>query len=109
MRALIAPALLQSFESDASALKASGKTNKLENIAVRGSELTETWQESGEEYATVRFRAHLVDYTTDDNSGAVIEGDKSQPVKFEEEWTFVRDITSYSKSGDWKLTSIQQV
>jgi predicted lipid-binding transport protein (Tim44 family) len=101
---LIAPELKRVLDDDISDLKNKKRINRLENIAVRGTELVEAWQEYGQEYATLRFRANLVDYTVDEFSGAVVEGDKNQSVKFEEDWTFVRPTGS---GRSWKLTAIE--
>ena len=81
------------------------KINRLENIAVRKVELVEAWQESGMDYVKAVLSANLLDYTTDDTTGAVIAGSRTEPVKFEECWTYVRPIGSNS----WKLTAISQV
>ena len=101
---LIAPELRKVLEDDIADLKSKKRINRLENIAVRGTELVEAWQEYGQEYATLRFRANLVDYTLDEGSGAVVDGDKNQSVKFEEDWTFVRPTGS---GRSWKLTAIE--
>lgn len=101
---IVAPEMLANLQRDADRLKAERKINRLENIAVRSSELTEAWQESGLDYVTVRFLANLLDYTVDETSGAIVDGSKSEPVKFEEYWTFVRSVGS----GAWRLTAIQQ-
>ena len=81
------------------------KTNRLENIAVRKVECVEAWQESGLDYVKALFTANLLDYTIDDATGDVIAGSKTDPVKFEECWTFVRTIGGTS----WKLSAISQV
>jgi predicted lipid-binding transport protein (Tim44 family) len=81
------------------------KINRLENIAVRKIELVEAWQESGMDYVKAVLFASLLDYTTDDTTGAVIAGSRTEPVKFEECWTYVRSIGSNA----WKLTAISQV
>lgn len=88
------------FES----MKKKGRINRLENIAVRRIETTEIWQEMGKDYVTVLLTANLLDYTVDDKTGEVIGGDKLNPVKFEEFWTFCREIGS----SDWKLAAINQ-
>jgi predicted lipid-binding transport protein (Tim44 family) len=54
---------------------------------------------------TVFFTANLLDYTVDDQTGQVISGDKLNPVKFQEFWTFSRDVSS----SQWKLSGINQV
>jgi len=81
------------------------KTNRLENVAVRKIEVVEAWQESGMDYVKAVLFANLLDYTTDDTTGAVIAGSRTEPVKFEECWTYVRP----SGSNFWKLTAISQV
>ena len=75
-----------------------------ENIAVRSVSLTEAWEESGLDYVTVHFLASLLDYTVDERSGQVVEGSRTEPVKFEEYWTFVRPVGPNA----WKLSAIQQ-
>ncbi len=90
---------------DIAKLKMDKKINKLDNIAVRSVDLVEAWQESGKDYITVRFYANLLDYTTDETTGQVVSGSKTEPVKFEEYWTFTRPVGNKS----WQLSAIQQV
>jgi predicted lipid-binding transport protein (Tim44 family) len=80
------------------------RVNRLENIAVRSVEVSEAWQESGQDYITAMIYANLLDYTTDDTSGAVVAGSKTDPVKFEEYWTFTRPVGN----NPWKLSAINQ-
>ncbi len=81
------------------------KTNHLENVAVRKVEITEAWQEAGEDFITACFTANLLDYTTDDATGAVAAGSKTDPVKFEENWTFTRKVGN----NPWQLSAINQI
>jgi predicted lipid-binding transport protein (Tim44 family) len=101
---LLTDEMYQLLQEDAAKLKEEGQINRLENIAVRSVDLTEAWQESGRDYITVRVYANLLDYNVDEKSGAVLSGSKSDPVKFEEYWTFTRPV------GDnpWQLSAIQQ-
>jgi predicted lipid-binding transport protein (Tim44 family) len=92
------------FQDDINSLFREKKINKLENIAVRTVEVVEAWQESGQDFITARIYANLLDYTTDDSTGAVISGSTSEPVKFEEYWTFTRPVGN----NPWKLSSINQ-
>jgi predicted lipid-binding transport protein (Tim44 family) len=92
------------LQRDCDRLRAEGKINRLENIAVRSAELTEAWQERGQDYVTVRFLANLLDYTTDESGARVVEGSRTEPVKFEEYWTFVRPVGP----NPWRLSAIQQ-
>lgn len=92
------------FQGDLDQLLRAKQVNRLENIAVRKVELAEVWQESGQDYITASIYANLLDYTTDDQSGAVVSGSKSDPVKFEEFWTFCRPVGK----NPWKLSAINQ-
>jgi predicted lipid-binding transport protein (Tim44 family) len=92
------------LQSDCENLKAAKQINHLENIAVRSVDITEAWQESGEDYITVRVYANLLDYTVDEATGQVLTGSKTDPVKFEEYWTFTRPVGA----NPWKLSAIQQ-
>lgn len=47
---------------------------------------------------------NLLDYTTDDATGAVVSGSKTEPVKFEEYWTFTRPVGN----NPWRLSAISQ-
>ena len=77
--------------------------NRLENIAVRNVKIVEAWQESGQDYISTLIYANLLDYTTDE-AGAVLSGSRTEPVKFEEYWTFTRPVGNNS----WKLSAINQ-
>jgi predicted lipid-binding transport protein (Tim44 family) len=102
---LLTPEMSQYFQQEFTRMKREGRINRLENIAVRKVEPSEVWQEEGLDYITVLFTANLLDYVTDDKTGAVIEGDKLNPVKFQEFWTFSRR----SGSAQWQLTGINQI
>ena len=100
---LLTDEMRSTLQADADALKAKGQINRLENISVRNVEITEAWQESGQDYVTVLFQANLLDYTTDE-AGKVLSGSDAVPVKFEEFWTFSRPVGP----GAWRLSAIQQ-
>jgi predicted lipid-binding transport protein (Tim44 family) len=90
-------------QEDINELLQDKRINRLENIAVRNIEITEAWQESGEDFLTVLFTANLLDFTTDE-AGRLLEGSKTEPVKFGEFWTFTR----FTGGNSWKLAAIQQ-
>ena len=92
------------IRDDADDLKKKKRINRLENIAVRKVEMSEVWQEAGKDFITVRFYANLLDYTTDETTGDVISGSKTEPVKFEEFWTFTRPVGN----NPWQLSAINQ-
>jgi len=102
---LLTPEMHSTFKEMIDELKGQKRINHLENIAMRNVELIEAWQESGNDFITVRFHANLLDYTVDEATGQVISGSKFDPVKFEEYWTFTRPVGN----NPWKLSAIQQV
>lgn len=104
MRAAVTEEMYKTLQSQCDRLRAERRVNRLENIAVRSAEVTETWQEEGHDFVTVRFLANLLDYTTDESGTQLVEGSRTEPVKFEEFWTFTRPVGP----GAWRLSAIQQ-
>ena len=102
--ASITPEMTATLQKDCDRLRGQGRINRLDNIAVRSVTVTEAWQESGQDYVTAHFLASLLDYTVDERSGQVVEGNRTEPVKFEEFWTFVRPVGPNA----WRLSAIQQ-
>jgi predicted lipid-binding transport protein (Tim44 family) len=102
--AVLTPEMAEILQKDCDRLRGQGRVNRLDNIAVRSVAVTEAWQESGLDYVTVHFLASLLDYTVDERSGQVVEGSRTEPVKFEEFWTFVRPVGPNA----WRLSAIQQ-
>jgi predicted lipid-binding transport protein (Tim44 family) len=103
VRNLLTEEMVGILQRDADKLKTEKKINKLDNIAVRSVEITEAWQEEGADFITVRIVASLLDYTVTEN-GDVLSGSKTEPVKFEEYWTFTRPVGS----NNWQLSAINQ-
>ena len=101
---IITDEMRRTMQQDIDKLLRDKQVNRLENIAVRKVEIAEVWQESGQDYITALIVANLLDYTTDDSTGAVLSGSKSDPVKFEEFWTFTRPVGN----NPWKLSAIDQ-
>ena len=104
LRPLLTDEMLGTFRTNIETARANRQINKLENISVRSVELTEAWQEQGQDYVTVRFLANLLDYTVDEATGRVVSGSDTTPVKFEEYWTWVRPVGPQP----WKLSAITQ-
>lgn len=96
------------LSEDAAALKQKGQINKLDNIAIRSAEVVEAWEEPGRVLATVLITANLVDYTINETNYEVVAGSKTEPVKFSEFWTFVRDIGFSAQNPQWRLSAIEQ-
>lgn len=103
LRGLCGADLMKSWEDEIAQTRSRGQKNRMDNIALRESEITEVWTESGADFITVRLFANLLDYTVDDK-GAVVSGSDSEAVQFEEFWTFTRPVGP----NPWKLTAVQQ-
>lgn len=103
VRDSLAPEMHERMQAQCAELKARRRINRLENIAVRSTEITEAWQEQGQDFVTVAFVASVLDYTTDE-SGQIVDGSRTEPVRFEEYWTLVRPVGP----GAWRLSAIQQ-
>ncbi len=104
LRVLCGGELMKTWEAEMAQLKQRGQKNRMDNIALRESEITEVWTENGEDFITVRLHANLLDFTVDEKSGNVVVGSDSEPVQFEEFWTFSRPVGPNA----WKLTAVQQ-
>ena len=104
VRDLLTDEMFGTLRQDAEQLKAKRQINRLENIAVRSADITEIWQEGGADFITVKLYANLLDYTVDEATGQVVAGSRTEPVKFNEYWTFTRPV------GDnpWRLSAISQ-
>jgi len=103
VQGLIGQQLKTEYDAQFDDLKQKGLINRLENIAVRSIEIVDAGMEGQEVYIKVLFTANLLDYTVEESSGKVVKGDSTEPVKFEEFWTFARP----SDSTLWKLEGIQ--
>ena len=98
----LTPRMYTTLVAQCDRLRAARHTNRIEQLEVRRAEVTEAWQESGQDYVTVYLTGSLVDYTVDDASGALVEGSRS-PQEFAEYWTFARPVGP----NPWKLSAIQ--
>jgi predicted lipid-binding transport protein (Tim44 family) len=91
------------LDSQCERLRAEHRTNRLEKIDLTGADVTEAWQESGQDFVTVRLVGSMLDYTVDDTSGAIVDGSRTDPAGIDEYWTFTRPVGP----NRWKLSAIQ--
>ena len=101
---LLTEEMYQLLDEDTAKMRADGLINRLENMAIREVNITEAWQESGQDFITMRVYANLLDYTVDEKSGEVVSGSKIELEKFEEYWTFTRPVGN----NPWQLSAISQ-
>jgi len=104
VRHLLTPEMHEHMHKECDRLRMERRMNRLEHIVVRSTAVTEAWQESGQDFVTVHVLASLLDYTIEETSNQVLAGSRTDPVKFEEYWTFVRPVGP----NPWKLSAIQQ-
>jgi len=104
LRSSLADQLMAELQNDVDRLKRERLMNRVENIAVRTCDITEAWQETGQDFATVYFYANCLDYDISETNSEVVRGSKTEPTKFEEFWTFTRP----AGNGQWKLSAITQ-
>src|SRR6058998_1116388 len=58
-------------------LRSARQTNRVEQIQFKRADVTEAWQESGQDGATVYVAASLVDYTLDDTTRNLVDGSRT--------------------------------
>jgi predicted lipid-binding transport protein (Tim44 family) len=104
VRELLTDEMEKTLQAEADQLRAKQRINRLDNIAVRSVEITEIWQEEGADFITAKIYANLLDYTTDERTGEILSGSRTEPVKFQEYWTFTRPVGDHP----WKLSAIHQ-
>jgi predicted lipid-binding transport protein (Tim44 family) len=102
VNARLTPRMYTELTGQCDRLRAARQTNRVEQIDIRRAEVSEAWQESGQDYVTVYLAGSLVDYTVDDASGGVLEGNRAAQ-DFAEFWTFARPVGPTT----WKLSAIQ--
>ena len=105
LRPLLTERMWHLIQAQAMERKAEGKRDIIEKIQFKQVEISEAWQESGEDWLTVHFLVDMVDYTTD-LQGNVLEGNPNVSSLVEEYWTFNRPVGSQDPS--WFLSAIQQ-
>ncbi len=103
-RHLLGDQLAREYEGHFAEMRQGGQINKLESIAIRGVKIVEAGSDGVEDFVTVQFTANLLDYTVDDKTDELLEGSMTEPVKFDEKWTWARSVGT----EDWKLEGIDK-
>jgi predicted lipid-binding transport protein (Tim44 family) len=103
VREYLTPEMAAVLQAQCDRLRSARRTNRVEQLDLQRVEVTEAWQEGGQDYVTVLIAASMVDYTVDDTSGTVVEGSRTTPVAIEDFWTFTRPVGDHP----WRLSAIQ--
>ena len=101
---LLTKEMFDLLQEDAEKMRRDGLVNQLQNLAVREVNLSEAWQDSGQDYLTVRIHVTLLDYTLNEQTGEIVSGSKLDPIQFEEYWTFTRPVGN----NPWQLSAVTQ-
>ncbi len=105
LRPLLHASMLERILADMKEKETKKQKDHIEDIQFLGAEISEAWQESGEDWITVRFQVSMLEYATDEH-GMVVEGSRTLPERVEEYWTFTRQVGS--RDPNWLLAAIQQ-
>lgn len=100
------PEMLSYYSQDLADDKRNGIRYEVANVKLLQGDLSEAWQETGVDYATVAMRFSMIDVKLDRNTGTVIEGDRNVPEEVTEIWTFRRDHRAMGEG--WKLSAVQE-
>ena len=90
MRAHMTDSLFSQLERQLSEYIRNGQTNRVERIAVLGTELTGWAQDERNDRIVARLQTRIVDYVVDDRTGAILRGSSSRELFMEYEWTLIR-------------------
>ena len=79
-----------------------GLRNEVTATHLIDAQISEAWNESAADFATIAMHYESIDVMHDRNTGAIVKGDASQPTQTTELWTFIRE-----GNAPWKLSAIQ--
>ena len=99
----LSPEIYGVLQAQCEQLRVDRRTNRLEKIVLTDADVTEAWQENGQDYVTAHLVGSMLDYTVDDATGNVVEGSSTEPAAVDEYWTFTRPVGP----NRWKLSAIQ--
>lgn len=104
LRMLTTPEMASYFEDQISEDERRGVKARVSDVKLLQGDLSESWREGSDEYATVAMRFALKEGVVDRATGRVLEGDPDRLTEATEIWTFRRE-----RGEDWRLSGIQQV
>lgn len=103
LRRLTTPEMMSYLSEELGENASRGVKNEVSAVTLLQGDISESWREAQNEFATTAMRYESLDVTRDRATGQVVDGDADNVTQTTELWTFVR------QSGrDWKLSAIQQ-
>jgi predicted lipid-binding transport protein (Tim44 family) len=106
LRRLATPEMAENFAEELAANTRRGVVDKVSGAKLIQGDLSEAWQESEADYASVAMRYSVLNPIVDQASGRVVSGSASVPEEVTEVWTFQRPRGGTAL--DWQLSAIQQ-
>ncbi|MBP1848828.1 Tim44 domain-containing protein [Rhizobium halophytocola] len=79
-----------------------GVKNEVKDVELLQGDVAESWNENGQDYATVAMRYQSVDFMVDRSTHRVVSGDPDHAGESVEVWTFVR-----RPGTEWQISAIQ--
>ncbi|MBB6250188.1 TIM44-like domain-containing protein [Nitrospirillum iridis] len=104
LRRHLTPEMLSYYGEEMTENQSRGIRNQVADVQLVKGDVVESWQEEGRTYCTALLRWRARDWTVNEATGRVVEGDEHRPEEVQELWTFVR-----ADGGHWLLSAIQQV
>ncbi len=69
IRESLTPEMLTALQTQCDGLRQARRTNRMARIDVRRTEVTEAWQETGQDFVTVHLVGEMLDWVVDDGTG----------------------------------------
>lgn len=103
LRARTTPEVMSYLAEELSQNATNGLRNNVSGTELLEADVAEAWSEGDADYATIAMQYHSIEILRDRTSGAIVQGDPTQPTRTTELWTFVRD-----NRNPWRLTAVQE-
>lgn len=106
LRPYMTSAMFAQMDRQLDKYRQNNQTNHVERIAVLNTELIGWRQEGGLDVIVIQLDTRIVDYVTDDNTGAIVRGDNTHEKFMTYEWTLVRTtgVTTSKSTGTTSQT-----
>ncbi|WP_295073193.1 zinc-ribbon domain-containing transport protein [Ruminococcus sp.] len=106
LRPYMTSAMFAQMDRQLDKYRQNNQTNHVERIAVLNTELLGWRQEGGLDVIVIQLDTRIVDYVTDDNTGAIVRGDNTHEKFMTYEWTLVRTtgVTTSKSTGTTSQT-----
>lgn len=103
LRACTTPEVMSYLAEELSQNATKGLRNDVSGTELLEADVAEAWSEDDADYATIAMQYHSIEVLSDRTTGAIVQGDPTQPTRTAELWTFVRD-----SRNPWRLSAIQE-